>query len=336
MQMPITSEWELIKKINQLISENSVSGDQLIKGIGDDCAIFKTYSDRKSLITTDISIDGVHFLSKKILPKDIGYKAMTGNISDIAAMGGIPRYAFISLGIPHTFDTEYILNIYRGFLEASNPAGVTIAGGDTSRANQLFISITIYGDSPKPVTRAGANIDDYVYVTGELGGAEAGLDLLISDSKNFPELLKRHLHPTARYNLVNDLISEYNPSSMIDISDGLLSDLNHICNSSNCGFLLFSENIPVMKDVRAFLKQKRSLVSENMTPELFALSSGEEYELLFTSKIHADKKTINNVPVTCIGQITGSGFKIKENSIIREIDIAGYNHFSKEYNHEIS
>ncbi|HPA72194.1 MAG TPA: thiamine-phosphate kinase [Spirochaetota bacterium] len=301
----------------------------LVKAIGDDCAVVRIPGGKCALLTTDISIEGVHFTREFSPPGDIGWKAMTGNVSDVAAMGGWGRYALVSLGVPADEDEEYVLKVYDGMIEAAAAADVAIAGGDVSRSDRLVISIALYGEAEETqvVYRSGARPGNHLYVTGRLGGSKAGLELLrdMGLSRAGREgLIARHRRPVARHDIVRDLLIQFSPTAMIDISDGLLSDLRHICEASSAGFLLRAERIPLEPGLALFAKERGAGALE------YALSSGEEYELLFTSeKWLADTMhlAINDIPVTLIGEITERGFFVEDASGRKEITVKGYDHF---------
>ena len=331
--MKIKSEWKLLEAVADRIKRDGIkTPPELVLSIGDDCAVFEIDKDTYGLLTTDISIEDVHFKRRMTSSEDIGYKAMMGNLSDIAAMGGVPLYAVVSLGIPAGFTEEEILAVYDGLIEAANSADAAIAGGDISKSGELVINIALYGKVAKSqlVKRKGAVIGDIIYVTGNLGDSRAGLEILLSANsgmiKKFPDLIARHKRPHARLNIVDDILNVFSPTSMIDISDGLLSDLRHICGASSAGFKIFEDKLPLSKELISYAAMK----GEDRYQ--YALSSGEEYELLFTSaKKLADlmKLTINNIPVVSVGEITGSGFLIQRGDRLKEIAIDGFDHFKK-------
>ncbi len=331
--MQIKSEWELLKSINGFIKKKGIpSPSGLIESIGDDCAVFQLDKNKVGLITTDISIESIHFRQDLTSLKDIGFKAMMGNISDITAMGGKPKLAFISIGIPERFSEKDVLFIYDGLIEAANMAGLNIAGGDTSKSEQLIINIALYGETTiKNLTRRkGAKDGDTIFVTGNIGDSMAGLEILVSGKKDkvkpFHGLIKKHKRPIARFAIVSEILKKFNPTSMIDISDGLLSDLRHICENSNAGFQLIEEKLPVSDELRHYsTKQKKSYFE-------YALNSGEEYELLFTSKKipdHSIKIGEENIFVTPIGKIIDKGFYLSRDNKQIKIPITGFNHFYK-------
>lgn len=326
----ITSEWALLKKIRKLIDENQLfKCESIISAIGDDCAVVKASRNTRSLLTADISIEGVHFSRVYFSSYDIGWKAMTANLSDVAAMGGTPLFALVSLGISPEMGEEYILEMYRGIIDAASDARTRVVGGDISRADSLVISIALYGESEEGLEkyRSGAREGENLYVTGSLGGSLAGLELLqqgIVDSK-YEHLYEKHLRPRARHNIVYDVITQFSPTSMIDVSDGLVSDVRHLCEESGVGVRLFGDSIPLCEGLDVYAKTK------GKSPLEYALSSGEEYELLFTSKkrlVDTIHLYINEVPVRLIGEMSAGGCTIIINGIEQELQEYGYDHFA--------
>jgi thiamine-monophosphate kinase len=304
-------ERDLIEHLRQsLPSDNKVT-------IGDDCAVYKISKKKWGLFTTDISVEGVHFDLSYSSPYSIGVKAMESNLSDIAAMGGKPRYAFVSIVIPHYCDKKFIDEIYRGFNDSTLPHEAYIAGGDLSTGKNLIINICLYGETMhSPVLRSGAKNDDYIYLTGYTGLSSAGLELLQEQKKgNYPALIQKHREPKARLDII-DVIMQYNPTAMIDISDSLGSEINHICDQSNCGCIVKAERIPRHKELIKFCKK----FHENIVPYLFM--SGEEYELLFTSP-----SSIVHEDITCIGQITAMDRILYENGEQNTLPADGFQHF---------
>ncbi len=331
--MRIKSEWELLGSIKNLIDKEGLAkpGD-LLKSIGDDCAVFKLSGSGLGLITTDISIESIHFRRDISCCEDIGFKAMMGNISDITAMGGKAKFAFISLGLPEGFRQEDALSVYKGLTQAGNMAGAVIAGGDISKAKEMILNIALYGEVKrnKLIKRDGAKTGDAIYTTGDLGASMAGLELLLLKKqkkiKEFPVLIDRHKRPIAKYAIIDELIDKFKPTSMIDISDGLLSDLRHICEASNCGFKLVEDCLPVSGELRSYCAQLKK------TPVEYALNSGEEYELLFTSEKLLKKPIIlgkEKISVTPIGEITYKDYYIIRDNTELKIPISGFDHFKR-------
>jgi thiamine-monophosphate kinase len=271
-------------------------------GIGDDCAVL----DGQRLVTTDALVDGVHFLSAKADFNDIGYKAAAVNISDLAAGGGYPLYAWLTLGIPDTLPDEKIDQFLRGLEEARRDFPFDLVGGDTVKSPVFFVSMTFEGKVfGKPLLRSGAKKGDYVYVTGRIGDSRIGLELVkgslrheVLDRAYF---LQRHYRPAPRVALMSYLDSSYEIRSAIDLSDGLLADAAHVAEASGVGFFIDLEDIPLSRDRigSSVLKDERYFLG-------LALNGGEDYEIFFTSpeRIDCDKALEKTgVPVTSIGYV---------------------------------
>lgn len=331
--MKIKSEWDLLDKIKSVINTQGLKKpESLFKSIGDDCAVFEIDVNRYGLITTDISIEGTHFRRDLCKAQDIGFKAMMGNVSDIAAMGGSPRYAFVSIGIQKTSDDKYIQDLYKGMIEAANMAGAVIAGGDISRSDQLVINIALYGEVARKrlITRSGARAGDFIYITGSIGDSMAGLELLQSGGKKFQKkyngLVKKHTRPVARFNIIQEIINLFSPSAMIDVSDGIVSDIWQICRESSCGFQIYESNLPVSNGLLKYAAQRK------ITPYEYALKSGEEFELIFTSRKNITDTmniNINDINIALIGAICENGFFILRDNKLIKAPIRGYDHFKE-------
>lgn len=312
------SEWDVIKSIRSRVGERPASGDS-IRGIGDDCAVYTISEGRCGLFSTDISVEDVHFDLRYTSYHDAGYRSMSANISDIYAMGGNPVLALIALAVPQHTTQDEIDRLYEGLAASASKNNTFIAGGDLSRSDKLVISISIYGETANPVYRSGATPGDYIYVTGKPGLSKLGLDLLRQgdDCTTYPDAKRKHLTPDAQNELLDPILSLFSPTAMIDISDGLLSDLGHICEESGTGFILDTASLPVHDEIKKFCKGDTSQIHD------YILRSGEEYELLFTSGILSDEKE----GITCIGTITGSGYALRRGDILEPVEIKGYDHF---------
>lgn len=317
----ITGEFDLVRSIRKLVAERQGSPEG-ITGIGDDCAVYRISEGRHGLFSTDMSLEGIHFDLSYCSLYDAGYRSMAANISDIYAMGGRPVMAFISLGIPPSTGESAIIKAYDGMIDCAAGHGVFIAGGDTVSSEKLILSISIYGEAPHPVMRSGAAPGDYIYVTGSIGGSMLGLELLQSGDgvQAYPESAAKHLRPEP-FKAVGDLLEEYSPTAMIDISDGLAADLEHICEESNCGYELYAKNIPVPDEVSRYCK---AASTETLK---YALGSGEEYQLVFTSKLKID----DNSRASLIGKIIPEGKYIIVNNISSPVSGTGFDHFKRTY-----
>ncbi len=288
-----------------------------LKGIGDDAAVIDT-GNNLLLLSTDLLLEGVHFDLTYMPLKHLGYKAAVVNISDIAAMNGVPKQMTVSIAVSNRFSLEAIEELYQGIRMACDKYNVDLVGGDTSSSvSGLLISITITGEATRNeiVYRNGAKEGDLLCVTGDLGGAYAGLLILEREKQVYkanpdmqPELtgheylLARQLKPEARTDLRNIFKEiEVLPTAMIDISDGLASEALHLCHQSDTGCRIYEEKIPIDEET------KMLALEFNIIPTVCALSGGEDYELLFTVK-QTDFEKIRNVPeITVIGHITAPG-----------------------------
>ena len=304
-------EFGLIRHLTENIELQNASSKY---GVGDDCAVLE-YSDRQVLVTTDLLMEGVHFDLTYVPLKHLGYKAVMVNLSDIYAMNGMPRQITVSLAISKRFGIEDMEELYAGMRLACEAHHVDIVGGDTtSSLTGLAISITAIGDAPKNevVYRNGAHETDLICVSGDLGAAYMGLQLLEREKSVFmgesdaqPDfsgkeyLLERQLKPEARRDIITALAEAgITPTAMMDISDGLSSELMHICKQSGTGCRVYEEHIP--------LDYQTAVMAEefNMNVTTCALNGGEDYELLFTVPLTDHEKVANIKGVRLIGHIT--------------------------------
>lgn len=304
-------EFGLIDRLTKSIKLTNKSSK---KGVGDDAAVLN-YSKNKVVISTDMLIEGVHFDMTFTPLKHLGYKAVTANISDIYAMNAQPKQITIGLGLSSKYTIEAIDELYEGIYLACNKYGVDVVGGDTtSSINGLVISITAIGEGIEEelTYRDGAKENDLLLVSGDLGGAYMGLTVLQrekevwkSDPNMQPDLeghdyiLERQLKPEARKDIV-ELFKELNikPTSMIDISDGLASEVFHLCKESNVGCQLYETKIPIDPTTH------KTSMDFNINPTVSALNGGEDYELLFTLNQSNYDKIKNSMDLTVIGHIT--------------------------------
>ena len=274
--------------------------EHLLIGIGDDAAAWKGDASIQ-LATVDSFIQDVHFPSGIASWQELGWKALAANLSDIAAMGGVPRYALVSLALPQDTEVDDVTALYTGMLELARQYGVAIIGGDISRAPLVITTITILGSSQKKqiLTRSTAKPGELVAVTGSLGAAAAGLEMLSKglqlDLEAATCLRNAFLHPYPRI-AEGQLLLEQGVKTAIDISDGLISDLNQICKASQVGARVEIDRLPVEPTVKAKFT--------DVFLEL-ALSGGEDYELLFTSgaEVIDRVKRAASCPITVIGEI---------------------------------
>ena len=304
-------EFGLIKRINEGVK--NILPDT-IKGIGDDAAVFDI-GQEYGLLTSDMLLEGVHFDLTFFPLKHLGYKAIAINVSDIAAMNGIPRQVIVNLALSNRFSVEAIDELYSGIKAACADFNVDLVGGDTSSSRSgLLISVSVFGKIKKDkiTYRNTAKPNDLLCVTGDLGGAYLGLQLLEREKQVFlanpemqPELegkdyvVQRQLRPEARMDVIYELEEAgVIPTSMIDVSDGLASDLLHICAQSQVGAVVFEERLPI--DDQTYLAASEL----NIGPVTAALNGGEDYELLFTVSQASYELIKNNPKISVIGYIT--------------------------------
>lgn len=300
--------------IDHLTKDINLANSQSLKGIGDDAAVMR-YSDTDVLVTTDLLLEGVHFDLTYVPLKHLGYKAAVVNFSDIYAMNGTPRQITVSLGISKRFTVEHMEALYDGIRHACAVYGVDLVGGDTTSSRQgLVISITCIGDAPadKIVYRDGAKDTDLICVSGDLGAAYMGLQLLEREKaasvgqKDFrPKfdgkeyLVERQLKPEARKDIVKALYEAgIKPTAMMDVSDGLSSELIHICTQSHTGCRIYEDRIPI--------DYQTAIMAEELGMNLVtaALNGGEDYELLFTVPLTDHEKISKIEGVRLIGHVT--------------------------------
>jgi thiamine-monophosphate kinase len=294
-------------------------------GIGDDCAVIPIPRGQQALITTDFSLEDVHFKRAWHPPESVGHRCLTRGLSDIAAMGGEPRAVFLSLALPPALPQSWVDGFMRGLLKLAQELKVTLAGGDTAESpGGIMADIVVLGSVPKgkAVLRAGARPGDRLYVTGELGGSAAAIDLLSRGKKVRPSDFWRHFYPAAHIPIGRFLREKKLASAMIDVSDGLSTDLGHLCDESAVGAEIQTAAIPL------------AAVGNSAQPVdlRFALHGGEDYELLFTA---TEKKRIPRriagIPVRQIGVVT-RGRKIilrDKNGARQALPPQGWEHFRK-------
>lgn len=257
--------------------------DSVVKAIGDDAAAFRPASNELTLVTTDLLIERVHFLKHAISGFDLGYKSLAVNLSDIAAMGGTAREAFISLAIPEHCELDYLEALYQGMKSVARAFDVNILGGDTTRSMEdLVINVSLTGSVPEAemLCRNGARPGDQICTTGYLGDSRAGLYMILNgikaESSDFKKLLHAHLRPKPYLKEGRFLAHQRGVTAAIDVSDGLSSDLKHILVASDAGACLYAHRIPVSTTLRRFCSRF------DLDPVAYAVSGGEDYTLLCT------------------------------------------------------
>lgn len=300
--------------IDRLTKDLNVINKSTLKSVGDDAAVL-SYPDSRVLVTTDLLLEGVHFDFTYVPLKHLGYKAIAVNLSDIYAMNGTPRQVTVSLGISQRFTVEHIEELYAGMRLACEVYGVDIVGGDTTASKQgLVISITCIGEAKEDeiIYRDGAKDTDLICVSGNLGAAYMGLQLLerekvasngrrdfVPDFKGKEYLIERQLKPEPRRDIIEALRKAgVKPTSMMDISDGLSSELIHICKGSHAGCRIYEERIPIDYQTAVMAEEL------NMNLVTAALNGGEDYELLFTVPLSDFEKVSKIEDFHIIGRIT--------------------------------
>jgi thiamine-monophosphate kinase len=330
-------EFEFIEALRERASASSS-----VTGIGDDAAVFQTTAGKETVVTTDLLIEDIDFRRTTIPPYLLGHKALAVSLSDIAAMGARPRWSLTSIGVPSdVWQTDFGDRFYSGLLELANRYDVQLIGGDTSRTEEkIVIDSIVIGEcsAGQAVKRSGAKVGDQIFVTGSLGGAAAGLRLVErgahlaeqnlddEDSKKLDHVLLRQLRPEPRVGWGIVLGDEKLATSMIDISDGLSSDLNHLCSASGVGALIDSSLLPIDHQV-VELCGRRAL-----DPLQLALHGGEDFELLFTVRpgdVSRLPRKVDGTQITRIGEITNQneGVQIREGARIWDLNPGGWKHF---------
>jgi thiamine-monophosphate kinase len=315
-QTPLSAlgEFGLIRHLTEKIKLQNTSS---LKGVGDDAAVL-SFPDKKIVVTTDLLTEGIHFNLMYVPLKHLGYKAVVVNLSDVYAMNARPRQITVSIAVSSKFSLEAMDELYSGIYLACEKYGVDLVGGDTTGSlTGLVISITAIGeaDADTIAYRSGAQVNDLLCVSGDLGGAYMGLQLLERENEVFkvnpkeqPKLegydyiLERQLKPEARKDVI-ELLNELDvkPTSMIDISDGLSSEILHLCEESRVGCNIYEDKIPMDNQTKMFAQEL------NINPIVAALNGGEDYELLFTVPLADHDKIKKEFDFTIIGHITEEG-----------------------------
>ena len=330
-------EFEFIRALRERAATSSS-----VTGIGDDAAVFQTSAGRETVVTTDLLVEDIDFRRTTIPPYLLGHKALAVSLSDIAAMGARPRWSLLSIGVPaDVWETDFVDRLYTGLFELAQRYDVQLIGGDTSRTEEkIVIDSIVIGEcsTGRAVMRWAAKPGDQIFVTGSLGAAAAGLRLVErgahladqnlheEDSQKLDHVLLRHLRPDPRVGWGIVLGDERVATAMIDISDGLSSDLNHLCSASGVGALIDSSLLPIDSQV-VELCGRRAL-----DPLQLALHGGEDYELLFTVRpadVSRLPRRVDGAPITRIGEIRnqGEGVQIREGARVWELNPGGWKHF---------
>ncbi len=330
--------------IDHLTKKFSIQQKSTLLGIGDDAAVIELSHDEVQLVSTDMLVEGIHFNLMYMPLKHLGYKAVAVNVSDICAMNGIPEQITVSIGVSSKFPVEALEELYEGIHAACENYKIDLIGGDTTASfSGLIISITAIGRGKKDqiTYRSGAKEYDLLCVTGDLGGAYMGLQVLEREKEVFkanpniqPDLdghdyiIEKQLKPEARLDFIQYLKElEIVPTSMIDVSDGLASEILHICKASKVGCHIYDEKLPIDA------KTSMTAIDFNLDPTTCALNGGEDYELLFTIDQKDFDKIKGNPHVSFIGHMTneqdGKYFIDKSGSAIT-LKAQGWNHFDEQ------
>lgn len=334
-------EFGLIETLTKSFNNTQPS---TIYGVGDDAAVLEKNETEVTLITTDMLLEGIHFNLMYMPLKHLGYKAVIVNLSDIYAMNGLPQQITVSIGVSNRFPKEALEEIYEGIHNACKLYNVDLIGGDTtSSVSGLVISITAIGVAKKEdvVYRSGAKENDLVVVSGDLGAAYMGLQVLEREKEvykanpniqpdldGFDYLLERQLKPEARKDVIGFLKElDVKPTAMIDISDGLASELFHICKSSKVGVNIYDEKLPIDSKVST------TAIDFNIDPTTSVLNGGEDYELLFTVRQEDYDKIKGSPHMTVIGHVTSASsgkYLIDKQGAAIELKAQGWNHFKED------
>lgn len=305
------SEEQLVERTGRALPSRESRGaaSRLLLGIGDDAALISSSGKNQWVLTCDQYLEGVHFLAGSHPPDSVGYKALVRATSDIAAMGGLPRFFLLAIALPAEKTSSWFDEFLRGMGRAARSMGMMLAGGDTSKSARVSINITVLGEIPpgRALTRSGARPGDIIYVSGRLGGAQLGLELILhklSRRQRYRKLLRPHFYPRTRLELGAWLARNRVPSAMMDISDGLSTDLARLCHASLVGARVWANRIPRVAIPAAAWKHLQRL---SLDPLKMALHGGDDYELLVTVPARHVKR-LRAAPgfrgLTAIGEIT--------------------------------
>ncbi len=310
------------ERLIELIKGTVKSRGNLHLGIGDDALVL---ADGMTVMTTDAYAEGVHFDLGYMSYYDVGTRCASACLSDIVAMGAEPLVMVVALAIPPQTDSREVKLLYQGMEKVCGFLGCEIGGGDIIRFDRLVVTLTALGRTNRPIYRSGAKPGDFLYLTGYAGLAETGRFVLkrgFSRSGVFNSAVRRHLFPLPRFGLLKRLRDHI--TSLIDTSDGLATDAQHLSKMSGVRIVIEPERIPVHPETRRFCQV------ENRRVEDFAFVSGEDYELLFTSKMFLPRQ-INRVPLTVIGRVErGSGVYIERDKRLCRLRLSGYDHLKSD------
>ncbi len=317
MELKDLHEFGLIKNLVNLIPIND---ENVIVGFGDDTACVNI-NGKLVLLTNDIQVENKHFLKDKMNPVDLGWKLVSVNVSDVVACGGLPKWGLISLALPKELEYEYISDIYKGVKEALDFYRMFVVGGNTSSSDELILDFFLLGETKRFVSRSSAQVGDTIFISGETGMSRAGLELLLMNKESYEPFEKRlieyHTRPVARIDLQQKI--ENFAKSCIDISDGLVADLNHISEQSRVKVVIEKENIPLNTDLKRYCEK----YGKNIYDYIF--HGGEDYQLAFSVKKEDGKKFKNLYKIGFVEE--GSGVFLKEKGEVKKLQIKGFEHF---------
>jgi thiamine-monophosphate kinase len=327
--------------IDRIKSRITLQNKSTTKGIGDDAAVITPIAGHQLLVSTDMLVEKIHFDLSYVPLKHLGYKAVAVNVSDIAAMNALPQQLTVSIALSNRFSVEAIDELYAGMLAACEAYGIDLVGGDTtSSAAGLVISITVLGSvaADKIAYRSTAQPNDIICVTGDLGGAYLGLTLLEREKREFlanpnmqpdldrfPYVVRRQLKPEARMDIIHELAElGVVPTAMIDISDGLASELLHLCKQSGVGATIFEDKLPIAKETYSV-----AIEEFKISPTVCALNGGEDYELLFTIKQTDYEKIKHHEDISTIGYMQSDKTVqlVTRNNQTQPLAAQGWKHF---------
>ncbi len=330
MEIEQLGEFTLIDMIKQ---DTINKPDSVVIGIGDDAAVFKATPEELQLVTTDMLVEKVHFDLQTTSPWQLGYKAIAVNVSDIAAMGGVPRQVVVSIGIPKTLTADFVVSLYEGMKEICREFDVNIIGGDTVASPLgLVINVTVMGEvQPKLLQRrSGASVGELVVVTGTLGDSGCGLDFLMQgdwQGHDFAQhLVTKHLVPQPQV-IAGPQLAALGSKSMNDISDGLASEVNEIAVASQVGMRIYAQQLPLSIE----LEKGAKMLGKSAVD--YALYGGEDYQLVFTISPEQFKLVAQvdiKTRITVIGEVTPKDqgvLLVAEDGSTSLLEAKGYNHF---------
>lgn len=328
MELSRLGEKGLIQRIRSMLQTQN---ERILLGIGDDAAVVSSRPDRKLILTTDSLVEKVHFDRRYMPLESLGWKALAVNLSDIAAMAGSPLCAVVSLAIPDTWSVEEVDSFYQGMDRCAQTYHCPIVGGDTVRSLQwACITVTVLGEVQADafISRAGAKEGDLLCVTGTVGKARVGWEVLKSGIQNpaFSSAVAYFLEPRPKIEEAQRILNFYKVTAMIDISDGLASEISHLCEASGLGCQIFEESIPVSPEVFSWARAQHNSI------ENYLWKSGEEYELLFTISSKACFKPMDFF--TVIGKMEKKeyGIVLQKRGKSQSFHFKGWDHFQSGYN----